>query len=95
VWIDKGDLQLAKMDIEMLDTVSFGWVLARIHKGTRVMLEQTRVNDEVWLPRHVTFRVDARVALFKGYNLDGDLQYRDYKKFRTTAKIVGMSEVKE
>jgi hypothetical protein len=35
------------------------------------------------------------VALFKGYNLDGDLQYRDYKKFRTTAKIVGMSEVKE
>jgi hypothetical protein len=95
VWIDKGDLQLAKMDIEMLDTVSFGWVLARIHKGTRVMLEQTRVNDEVWLPRHVTFKVDARVAFFKGYNIDGDQQYRDYKKFRTTSKIVGMQEVKE
>ena len=95
VWIDKGDLQLAKMDIETLDTVSFGWVLARIHKGTRVMLEQTRVNDEVWLPRHVTFKLDARVALFKGYNIDGDQQYRDYKKFRTTSKIVGMQEVKE
>jgi hypothetical protein len=95
VWIDKGDLQLAKMNIEMLDTVSFGWVLARIHKGTRVMLEQTRVNDEVWLPRHVTFKVDARVALFKGYNLDGDQEYRDYKKFRTTTKIVGMGEVQK
>ena len=95
VWIDKGDLQLAKMEIEMLDTVSFGWVLARIHKGTRVMLEQTRVNDEVWLPRHMTFKVDARVALFKGYNIDGDQEYRDYKKFRTSAKIVGMGEVKE
>jgi hypothetical protein len=95
VWIDKGDLQLARMDIETLDTVSFGWVLARIHKGTRVMLEQTRVNDEVWLPRHVTFKVDARVALFKGYNIDGDQQYRDYKKFRTSSKIVGMQEVKE
>jgi hypothetical protein len=95
VWIDKGDLQLAKMEIEMLDTVSFGWVLARIHKGTRVMLEQTRVNDEVWLPRHVTFKVDARVALFKGYNMDGDQQYRDYKKFRTSTKIVGMGEVKD
>jgi hypothetical protein len=94
VWIDKGDLQLAKMDIEMLDTVSFGWVLARIHKGTRVMLEQTRVNDEVWLPRHVTFKVDARVALFKGYNIDGDQEYRDYRKFRTSAKIVDMGEVK-
>lgn len=93
VWIDKGDLQLAKMDIEAIDTVSFGWVLARVHKGTRVVMEQTRVNDEVWLPRHVTFKLDARVALFKGYNMSGDQQYRDYKKFRTSAKIVGMDEV--
>lgn len=95
VWIDKGDLQLAKMDVEAIDTVSVGWVLARIHKGTRVMLEQTRVNDEVWLPRHVTFKVDARVALFKGFNMDGDQEYRDYRKFRTSAKIVGMGEIKE
>src|SRR4249919_2631667 len=28
VWIDKSDLQLAKMDIEAIDTVSVGWVLA-------------------------------------------------------------------
>jgi hypothetical protein len=94
VWIDRGDLQLAKMDVEMLDTVSFGWVLARIHKGTRVVLEQTRVNDEVWLPRHVTFKLDARVALFKGYNVDGEEEFRDYKKFRTSAKIVGVGEAK-
>ncbi len=95
VWIDKGDLQLAKMDIEAIDTVSVGWVLARIHKGTRVMLEQTRVNDEVWLPRHVTFKVDARVALFKGFNVDGDQEYRDYKRFRASSTIVGMGELKE
>ena len=94
VWIDKGDLQLAKMDIEAIDTVSIGWVLARIHKGTRVMLEQTRVNDEVWLPRHISFKLDARVALLKGYKIDGDQQYRDYKKFRTSSRIVGMGEVK-
>src|SRR5580693_538537 len=95
VWIDKDDLQLAKMDIEAIDTVSIGWVLARIHKGTRVMLEQTRVNEEVWLPRHLTFKLDARVALLKGYKIDGDQTYRDYKKFRTSSKIVGMGEVKE
>jgi hypothetical protein len=95
VWIDKGDLQLAKLDIEILDTMSFGWVVARIHKGTRVMLEQTRVNDEVWLPRHVTFKLDARIALFKGYNIDGDQVYRDYKKFHASSKIVVMGEAKE
>ena len=95
VWIDKTDVQVAKMDIEAIDTVSFGWVLARVHKGTHVAFEQTRVNDEVWLPRHVTFKVDARVALFKGYKLDGEQTYRDYKKFRTSAKIVGYAEAKD
>jgi hypothetical protein len=95
VWIDKEDLQLSKMDVEALDTISFGLVLARVHKGTRFMLEQTRVNDEVWLPKQVTYKVDARVALLKGYNLDGQQTYRDYKKFRTSSKIVGLAEVKE
>lgn len=95
VWIDKSDLQLAKLDVEAIDTVSVGWVLARIHKGTRVMLEQTRVNDEVWLPEHVTFKIDARVALLKGFLVDGDQTFSDYKKFRTSAKIVGYGEVKE
>ena len=95
VWIDKIDLQLSKMDVEAIDTVSVGWVLARIHKGSRFVLEQARVNDEVWLPRHVTFKFDARLALLKGYNIDGDQEFRDYKKFGTTSKIVGMGEVKE
>jgi hypothetical protein len=94
VWIDKSDLQLSKMDIEAIDTVSVGWVLARVHKGTRVAMEQTRVNDEVWLPGHVTFKIDARVALLKGYKLDGEQTFRDYKKFRTSAKIVGVGGVK-
>ncbi len=94
VWIDKNDLQWMKLDVECIDTVSLGWVLARIHKGTRVVIEQTRVNDEVWLPRHIAFKFNARVALFKGYNVDGEQSYRDYKKFRTSAKVVGVGEVK-
>jgi hypothetical protein len=95
VWIDKDDLQLSKMDVEAIDTVAVGWVLARIHKGTRVILEQARVNDEVWLPQHVSFKVDMRLALLKGYKIDGDQTFRDYKKFRTSAKIVGFGEVKD
>jgi hypothetical protein len=93
VWIDKSDLQLSKMDVEAIDTVSVGWVIARIHKGTRFVLEQTRVNDEVWLPEHLTFKIDARVALIKGFDIAGEQSYRDYKKFRTSSKIVGMGEV--
>jgi hypothetical protein len=95
VWIDKDDLQMARMDVEATDTVAVGWVLARIHKGTRVIIEQTRVNDEVWLPKHVSFKLDARVALIKGYKLDSEQTFRDYKKFRTSARIVGFGETKD
>lgn len=95
LWIDKSEMQLAKMDIEAIDTASIGWVLARIHKGTRIVYEQTRVNDEVWLPQHYEARVDMRIALLKSDNEQDEGTFRDYKKFRTSAKIVGMGEVKE
>ena len=62
--------------------------------GSQVVFE-TRVNDEVWLPQHVTYKVDARVALFKGYNFNGEDTYRDYKKFGASSKIVRMGEVRE
>jgi hypothetical protein len=93
MWIDQADLQLAKLDVEAIDTASVGWVLARIHKGTRFDFERTRMTDEIWLPRHLSYKLDARVALFKGYKVEGDSTFRDYKKFRTSSKIVGMGEV--
>jgi hypothetical protein len=94
LWIDKDDLQVAKMDAEAIDTVSFGWFLLRIHKGTRLVIERTRVNREVWLPQHVSFKFDARVALFKGYNEEDEDTYSDYKKFRATTRIVNLGDGK-
>ncbi len=95
VWIDKAEAQWAKMDVECIDTVSLGWFLARFHKGSRLVVEQTRVNDEVWLPRHVAVKVDVRLALLKNFNVDMQQTYRDYKKFRATAKIVGVEDIQE
>ena len=95
VWIDKADVQLAKMDVECLDTVSWGLFLARFHKGSRFMLEQTRVNDEVWLPRELAVNVDVRLAFLKNFNVEDEQTFRDYKKFRTDTKIVGIGEVQE
>jgi hypothetical protein len=92
VWIDKADAQWVKLDITAIDTISVGFVLARIHKGTHVLIELTRVNDEVWLPKHVRLHLDARVALFKSYDEDVEQTYRDYKKFRTDTKMTVVGE---
>jgi hypothetical protein len=95
VWIDKNDLQMAKMDVECLDTISLGLFLARFHKGSRLRLEQTRVNDEIWLPRQLAVKVDVRLALLKNFNVDVEQSFREYKKFRTSTRIVGIGEVQE
>ena len=94
VWIDKDEDQWAKLDIECIDTVSLGLFLARFHKGSRIVIEQTRVNGEVWLPKHVALKVDVRLALLKEYNVEQEQTFRDYKKFRATARIVGVGDVK-
>jgi len=88
IWIDKTESQWVKLDVEAIDTLSFGLFLARVHQGTHIVIEQTRINDEVWLPKHVWMKLDAKIALLKNYNLTDDITYTDYKKFRTGTKIV-------
>jgi len=92
IWIDKADLQWKRFDITTIDTISVGLFLARIHKGTHVVVETTRVNDEVWLPKHVIVHVDARVALLKSFNQDVEQTFRDYKRFRTDANFTVVGE---
>src|SRR5438270_4985034 len=93
VWIDKADLQLAKMDVECQDTISFGLFLARFHKGSRLMLEQTRVNDEVWLPAHFAAKVDVRLGLVKNFDVNLEQTFRDYKKFQSSSRVIASGEV--
>ena len=95
VWIDKADLQLSKMDVECLDTIAWGLFLARFHKGSRIMLEQTRVNDEVWLPAHLTAKIDVRLGLVKNFDVQLEQTFRDYKKFGSSTKVIAGGEVKE
>jgi hypothetical protein len=92
-WIDKDESQWKKLDIQCIDTVTFGLFLARVHKGSRIIIEQTRINDEVWLPQRINVKVDVRLALLKNFNVEDDITYRDYKKFRTNTKIVPVDEV--
>jgi hypothetical protein len=95
IWIDKEESQWVRLDTRVIDTISFGLFVARLHEGTRVVVEQTRVNDEVWLPKHAAVHVDVRVALLKNFDVDLDVTDRDYKKFHTGARIVGMQELKK
>lgn len=87
LWIDKSDLNWVRVDAEVIDNISWGWFLLRLAKGAHLHMEQTRVNEEVWLPRHVQMAGAARVGLVKKLNLEHDLTFRDYRRFQTDAQL--------
>ena len=95
LWIDKADAQWRKLAVECIDTISWGLFLARLHKGSTMQLEQTRVNDEVWLPKHFGLKMDARVVLLKNLKMDIDVTFRDYRKFTAGATIKPLGEIPE
>lgn len=88
IWVAKNDYQPVRVDAETIDTISFGGILARIYKGTRIHVEYTRVNGEVWLPKEMSFLASARVMLVKGFHLEGDTTYSNYRKFTADSKVV-------
>ena len=53
IWIDQKNYGWVKVEAEAIDTISWGFFVLRIHKGSRIAFEQTRVNDEIWLPKRV------------------------------------------
>jgi hypothetical protein len=91
IWITETTNDIAKFEANVMDDVSFGWFLAKLRKGGRIQFEQTRVNDEVWLPRALSAHVGAR-ALIKQINMDVQASYYDYKKFRVESKITAIGE---
>lgn len=93
-WISKQDYGWVKLEAETLDTISWGFFLLRIHAGTRIRFEQTRVNDEIWLPRRLTLNATARVALLANGALDWESTFSNYKKFTSGARILpGAAEI--
>ena len=94
LWIDKHGYEWVRAEAEAIDTISFGLFLARLHKGSRLTFEQSRVNDEVWLPKRTLVAVDARIMLFKNAAFENETTYSNYKKFVIGTKILpGMKEV--
>jgi len=88
LWIDKADYQWVKTEAEVTDNISWGLFVARLSKGARLDVQMTRVNDEVWLPKHIEAKVSARVALVKKYRIEADTSFSNYRKFQVDSRVV-------
>ena len=87
VWIHELEYQLVKADLESVEDVTIGWgLLARLRKGTKVTLQRTKVNDEVWLPAALRVIGTGRTLIFRGFKIDSLTEWSDYKKFSVSTE---------
>ena len=96
-WIDERDRVLAKVEGHFVNAFKVGGgLIVDVKKDTRFVWEQTKVNDEVWLPAHVEGQGAARVLLFFSFNGSLSAVDSDYRKFRTSSTILpGLTKVGE
>jgi hypothetical protein len=80
LWIDKEDVQWAKAEAQVIDTIGIGWILARIEPGTRFAVEQTRVENGLWMPRRITITGAAHVMMLFPKPIKEELTYTGYRK---------------
>ena len=92
LWIDQQDYQWVRVEAETIAPVRFGWVLARLDPGAKMVFEQRRVHDEVWLPSRAHIQLSARLALVRKLRGEVEVLWRDYRKFRTDSRITDVSE---
>jgi len=80
LWIDKHDVQWVKADAVAMNTVSFGLFIARLSKGSHIVLEQQKLPDGDWVARRIQAKADARMFIFFNHNFEEDIRYTDYRK---------------
>jgi hypothetical protein len=95
LWVDEQARDVARLEARFNDNVKIGGgLLASLSKGSNLVLEQTMVNNEVWLPSYSEVHAAARVVFFKVKQNEID-RYSDYKKFSSEVKLGSSTPVEE
>jgi hypothetical protein len=79
LWIDKLDFGWIKVEGQVTQSFSIGLFVARVQRGSRIVLEQTNVGDAVWVPQRLEVRASARILFLKSLAVERIFTYSDYR----------------
>ncbi|HEY1340030.1 MAG TPA: hypothetical protein VGF59_21100 [Bryobacteraceae bacterium] len=89
LWIDEKDVQWVKADAIAEEPVTFGFFIARLARGSHIVIEQARLADGDWVPKRIDARASARTFVFWNHNFEEDITYSDYRKGASTLAAAG------
>lgn len=79
LWVDKQDFGWVKVDGQVTRSFSMGIVVARVQRGSHIILEQTCIGDGIWVPKRLEVRASAKIFLLKSFDIQRILTYSDYR----------------
>jgi hypothetical protein len=79
-WVDKQDLGWIKVDALVIQPFSIGLFLVRLLHGSEIKMEQTRVDDGIWMPERVEVRAAAKILFVNSLVIERVLTYSEYRK---------------
>jgi hypothetical protein len=79
LWVDKQDFGWIKVDGQVTQSFSMGLFVARVQRGSHIILEQVCLGDAVWVPKRLQLRASARILFLKSLDMDRILTYSDYR----------------
>ncbi len=87
IWVDAADKQVARVEARLIESYKVGGgLLASLKEGASFVMEQERVNDEIWLPTRADINLGVKVLLVKGINVNSTVTYGNYKRFDVNAE---------
>jgi hypothetical protein len=79
LWVDKQDLGWIKVEGQVIHPFSMGLFLVRLLRGSQINMQQTRVNDGIWMPERVEVHAVAKIFFVKSLSIDRVMAFSDYK----------------
>ncbi|HEX8143763.1 MAG TPA: hypothetical protein VF553_14280 [Pyrinomonadaceae bacterium] len=86
VWIDPVDKQVMRLEARLAEGFKVGaGLLLKLRPGAAFIIEQTRMEDGVWLPRFAQINLSVKVLLFAGRDINTTYEFSDYRRFDAEA----------
>jgi hypothetical protein len=87
LWIDPVDKQVMRLEARLAEGFKIGGgLVASLKPGAALVMEQTRMEQGVWLPRFAQINLSVKVLLFAGGDFNKTIEWSDYKHFSGDVK---------
>jgi hypothetical protein len=87
VWIDPIDKQVIRLEARLAEGFKMaGGLLVSLKPGAALVMEQTRMEQGVWLPRFAQINLSVKVLLFAGGDFNKTIEWSEYKHFSGDVK---------